>query len=155
MVIYNKKIDEFILDIIEDSIKNTIETELKKIPEFEFIEIDGCILNKNNINKKINVKRMLQIYGDKTGIEASNSEFRINDFIDIKDTKSKYLLSRFIMKKWKESLKNKFPNYNFFIYLSIDQEDFTIRFHKKRLDEMMWVDNNIDDFKEMLLIYEF
>lgn len=49
----------------------------------EFIEVDECILVKREEYEiKLDINRILSVYFDRTGFEASYNEFRLEDYYE-------------------------------------------------------------------------
>lgn len=111
-------------------------------------KIDDCIIIINNIKGKkyINWDKIIELYGDLTGYEASCNEILI-DTNNIENTE----LALILVEELSEFLKAKFPKYHFKIVSQIDTE-IIMRFYTVRVGEE-WIDiENIDSYREKLLV---
>src|SRR5471030_284113 len=84
----------------------------------EFKEVDGLILLKLldwEIPNKINVEKLIQVYGDRTGYECVCNEVRVNDYINCSNEDNRCLLNFALklQKNWACKIKSDYPNYNF------------------------------------------
>lgn len=113
-----------------------------KIVKAEFYEVEGCILRKKE--KKINklsIGKIIRVYGNRTGYEASYNEIRINDYVEeFKNGPIEGLaLTLRIARDWENQLIRDFPNYTFHIVIGYDDEFTTLRFYKFREEEGSWI----------------
>ncbi|WP_252244565.1 MULTISPECIES: hypothetical protein [unclassified Clostridium] len=149
MIKYNKNMMEC-LRSIEISHKDFLDKIMRIWPEF--LEIKGFVLLKkcNDTVKKLDEKRVLSVYYDRTGFEASYNEFRIEDYFDWcigKPTEALALAVK-LSEIWEYKLKSEFPSYKFHIIIGFDGDFTTIRFHKLRDEESSWIAvDNLDEFK--------
>lgn len=92
--------------------------------------------------------RAVQMYGDKTGYEASNSEVMINDFFDKPLSRVQGIrIALLAADLWVIQLKTLAPETTFRIILASDEESVTMRFHQVRADELGWLSEDIEDYK--------
>lgn len=108
--------------------------------------INDCVLYDENGNleqKKINWDFVLKVHKDLTGYEVSHNEVSIPD-----ELFNESLLS--FLDKVKIRLTDKFPNRRFCIILS-DSDRAVLRFHTYRLEEGLWLSNEIEKYKEPIL----
>ena len=142
----------------EEVIKISIDN-LSKIMSPNFKEVHNCIINdiNNEINvENVNFKRILSMFGDRTGYEASCNEVRINDYIDYSDEAAVLQLAEIIMDTWKYKLKAEYPQYRFCIILSFSEGYVTMRFHVIRENESSWLNADLDEYKdEAIMVQEF
>lgn len=133
--------------------------KLSKIMLPKFKEVYDCIIIdlNNEINEEnINFKRILSLFGDRTGYEASCNEIRINDYIDFSEEIAVIKLSVMIMDSWKYKLKAKYPQYKFCIIFSFSVGYVTLRCHVLRENEGPWLKNDLDEYRdEAILVQEF
>lgn len=111
---------------------------------------DLVILDFNNDKKdiKFNIEQCIRFFGDKTGIEASESEFRINDYVEEKDFYSILSIGVIAFDTWKYKLKTDFPDKKFYIMLSVNEFYVTLRFHVIRDNEKKWLADDFEEFYE-------
>lgn len=132
-------------------------TELTKIMFPTFKEVYNCIvvdMNDEIKEENINFKRILSMFGDKTGYEASCNEIRINNYIDCLDDVTVIQFGKIIMDAWKYKLKSEYPKYKFCIILSINKGYGIIRFHVIREDESQWLTNDLDEYADESIIVQ-
>ncbi len=142
----------------EEVIKiNTDNLAKIMIPNFK--EVHDCIIidMNNEINvENVNFKRILSMFRDRTGYEASCNEIRINDYIDYSDEIVVLQLAEIIMDTWKYKLKTEYPQYKFCIILSFSEGYVTMRFHVVRENESSWLKADLDEYKhEAIMVKEF
>lgn len=103
---------------------------------------NGLLIYKKNkeLNEMISKEDLIKFYGDWTGYEASYNEIRIK--------KNKVSASSFIeiAIKLKDLLSNKYNNQNIVVYLSLYDDDLEIRFHTRREDEPLWLDDDLNKY---------
>lgn len=133
--------------------------KLSKIMLPNFKEVYDCIIiDMNNEIKEenINFKRILSMFGDKTGYEASCNEIRINDYIDNSDEFAIIKLAKIIMESWKYQLIAKYPKNKFCIILSFCEGYTTLRCHVIRKNESSWLKGDLDEYSdEAIIVQEF
>ena len=79
---------------------------MPKILTPNFIEVYNCIIiDTNNEIKAENIdfERILLMFQDRTGYEASCNEVRLNDYIDCSDEMGVLKTAEIIMKVWEKS----------------------------------------------------
>ncbi|SEJ49895.1 hypothetical protein SAMN05660742_1092 [Propionispira arboris] len=118
----------------------------------EFLEVKGFVLLKKNKGdfEELDENKILSIYYDRTGFEASYNEFRIEDYFDwcIEKPIENLALAIKLSEIWECKLKRDFPSYKFHIIIGFDGKFTTIRFHKLRDEEGSWIAlENLDDYK--------
>ena len=77
--------------------------------------------------------KALEMYMDKTGYEATNTEIRLNSYFEKNISME--------------------PHSKFCLILSCDEEHVEIRFHKIHPGEKMWLDENLEDYPEEAIGY--
>lgn len=130
---------------------------LSKIMSPNFKEVHDCIINDmdNEIKEEnVNFKRILSMFGDRTGYEASCNEIRINDYIDYSDEIAVLQLAEIIMDAWKCKLKIEYPQYRFCIILSFSEGYVTMRFHVIRENESSWLKADLDEYKDEAIMVQ-
>lgn len=145
----NKKMGTVLTEIMD--IRNGVDyTKVSDLVNTEFYEIEGCVLrNKGEKVERLNIDKILCVYNDRTGYEASFNEVRINDYIEelhYGPVEGLALALR-IIEDWENRLKQCFPNYTFHIIVVFDDEYTTVRFYKFRNEEGSWIDiDNLDGY---------
>ncbi len=129
----NQKVDEF----------------SEKVFSFECV----VIVDFNNEMKQggLNHDWILSQYGDYSGYEASCNEMRVSDYIDINNIQPAPFILRLIG-NLKSILKRKYPQFNFILIGIIKSNEIEIRFHSLRHNEKGWLSENIDEYKESIVI---
>ena len=146
------------LDSCPNENRNIIFSQ-KKLEELfspKFVVIYDCILvtedPQNFISEKDFNNFVKEEYTDKTGCEGSVSKTLINHYIDDTNLTAGDILpiAITVMKVWGSLLKNIDSESNFCMFVSCDVEfDFvTIRFHKIREDEPLWLDGDLEEVQE-------
>lgn len=160
----NKKM-EYLLEEIKNNKKSSGCIKVDKLFEllfFKLVEIDDCVvadLGNSLEAESVDFNNVLKNYYDMTDYEASNNEIRINSYIDYEEKNNIDVLKLglLVVENLKNRLKVEFNQYRFIIYLSVNSRGgVTLRFHKKRVDELNWLDtNDLEGFKkEAILVIE-
>jgi hypothetical protein len=133
------------------SMNNTITFSLKKLDQLFNIKIQNifdCILIMDDEGIDLSEDQffeVIEMYGDKTGYEASNNELRIIDYIDNRDLskENQYLIGKsFII-----NLSTRISKKTVF-YFSFDDDILTIRFHIFRETDGLWISDDLEKFEE-------
>lgn len=130
---------------------------LSKIMSPNFKEVHDCIIIDMNNEIKVenlNFKRILSMFRDRTGYEASCNEIRVNDYIDYSDEIAVLQLAEIIMDTWKYKLKTEYPQYRFCIILSFTEGYVTMRFHVIRENEISWLKADLDEYKDEAIMVQ-
>lgn len=150
----NTLLENEIKEIDLDKIKLTLDSSIKKINDLMipvFLEISDCILLKKK-DKLINedkIVQLIKVLGDKTGLEASENEIRLNDFFENDlPLETSLALALLVIEIWKNRLKIVFPTYTFCLILSIDSDYVTLRFHRLRMKEPMWISEDLEKYNQ-------
>lgn len=151
----NKAMKDLMKDIKKNATLKTIIdfNQLFKLLNPKIKSINGCLFIDNNEKikpDKLNFKEMLKLYGDKTGCEASYNEIRVNDFVHGNTNSFADILSMgfFVLDIWGLKLKYNFPDSSFCLIMSVDEEYVILRFHKVRGNEISWLADDIEGYKE-------
>ena len=123
---------------------------------FSFIKvIDECVVivdfNNEMNHGGLNHDWILSQYGDYSGYEASCNEMRISDYIDINNIQPAPFILRLI-ENLKLILKRKCPQFNFVLIGIIRTDVIEIRFHSLRYNEKGWLSEDIDEYKEAIIM---
>lgn len=149
----NHMMDKFINEILyhdcNDSLISIENICLLLWPEFK--EVNGCILLnllENGVPNKINIDKVIEIYGDFTAYECSYNEIRLNDYIDYPIGKGisvlKFALK--LQKIWTTKIKLQYPKYKFCFIVSYDGEFVILRFHKVRKEERLFLTDDLESY---------
>ena len=98
--------------------------------------------------------KALEMYMDKTGYEASNTETRLNSYFEKNiSVELGTKMALMVLEIWSLQLKNMEPHSKFCLILSCDEEHVEIRFHKIHPGEKMWLDENLENYPEEAIGY--
>ena len=115
-----------------------------------------CIIiaddNKDLLPKHEFLKNVEEMYIDKTGYEASITDTLINYYIEEEDVKLQDILpvAFTVIDVWSSQLKmiDSLSKFCFIVTCESDYNHVTIRFHKLRDNEPMWIDSNLEQYEE-------
>jgi hypothetical protein len=130
------------------------------IPNIQVIEVNGCILiDEGSISRDtLDIKRIIDIYFDRTGFEAYHNHIHIGNYLDkeLKNSGEELLLAFKAINILGKLLVNRFPQYKFHIVLSFDGNQAILRFYRLREDENCWINiTNLDGYQdEAVLVKE-
>jgi hypothetical protein len=142
---------EEVIKISTDNLSKIMNPNFKKVHDCIIIDMNNEIKVEN-----VNFKRILSMFRDRTGYEASCNEIRINDYIDYSSEVAVLRLAEIIMDTWKYKLKTEYPQYRFCIILSFSESYATMRFHVIREEESSWLKTDLDEYKdEAIMVQEF
>lgn len=125
----------------------------------DFIEVDGCIIIKHDEDiENLNMNWIIEMFGDKTGFEATENHIHMVDICDEFIVNPKVGL-RFAMKLidiWGYKLMTSFPSYKFHLILTHDGEDSILRFYRYRQEEGDYLEDNLDEYENTcVMLKEF
>lgn len=134
----NQKVDEF---------------SQKISPSIKIIDECVVIMDFNNEMKQegLNHNWVLSQYGDYSGYEASCNEMRIGDYINIDNIQPAPFVLR-LLENMKSILKIKCSQFNFVLIGVIKADEIEIRFHSLHQNENGWLSEDIDEYKEAIII---
>lgn len=136
----------------------TLSTDnMLKILNPNFIQVYDCIIIDTNNEIKaenINFKRILSMFQDRTGYEASCNEVRINDYIDCPNKMGILKAAEIVMKVWEKKLVSEYPQYKFCIIFSFNEGYATLRFHVLRENEQPWLKSDLETYKDEALMVQ-
>ncbi len=151
----NHRMDTIIQEVLNyDCTSSSMNIEnicLLLYPEFK--EVNGCILlnlSEGSIPNKINIEKVIQTYGDFTAYECSCNEIRLNDYIDYTEGNERSILkfALQLQKSWIVKIKRDYPSYKFCFVLSYDGEFATLRFHRIRENERLFLTDDLESYTE-------
>lgn len=125
-----------------------------------FVEVEECILLKDKTEEmeELNMSFIYELYGDKSGFEASFNHIHITQDTNnnIRNPIEGLKFAMHILNIWKSKLNTDFPECKFHLLLSFDGETSTLRFHRYREEEGSWIRiNDLDGYKnEAILVME-
>ena len=131
------------------------DDKYEKVINPDFFDLDDCIIL--NLNGREDLPSEYNAHGfhqDRTGFEADTNHVHLVDIVKSDCCTYDWLrLGMYILDKWKSALKLKYPQYSFVLVLSFDEDDCVVRFHKKRENEVPWIDiDSIDNFHEGVMV---
>lgn len=148
-ILERSKVDENKIVDLLSGIQNVMNPKFKNI--------HGCLIIDNEdalTEEKVNIQRILNMYGDKTGYEASCNEVRINDFLEDEGLTENELiqLGLIIADKWREKLGKSFQK-NQYVFILVSNEGYvTLRFHMKRDEEKEWLNYDLEKYQEAVAV---
>ncbi|MBY8911647.1 hypothetical protein KY305_02585 [Bacillus sp. YC2] len=154
-----KKIKDTVINDLSYA-KKTELSSLEKVISPNIVKIDDCFIldleNELSNTQSINWDRILKMYGDKTGYEASCNELRVNDCLDNENlSEDEVLIYAFhVMDGWEHQLNESFPEHKFILILTVDEGYATLRFYKFREEESSWLNEDIEKNGEAVLVRE-
>lgn len=131
---------------------------ISKILNPHFVAVHDCVIididNEIKI-EKINFDRILSMFQDRTGYEASCNEMRLNDYIDLPNETAALKTAEIIMQVWENKLLLEYPQCSFCMILSIHEGYATLRFHQIRDNEQPWLDDDLESYKDEAIMTKF
>ena len=157
MIKMNKRMRDLLSESVIIEVKKLKNNLTQKLPILKVIETKGCVLiDDDSIDiKTFDIERIIEIYYDRTGFEASHNHIHIDSYIDNKkrNADEELILSLKLLDQWEEVLKSYFPQYRFHIVLSFNGAQAVLRFYRLREDESCWIDiDNLEGYKEEAIL---
>ena len=124
-------------------LKSLLSPSLKKVR-------DCIIISEKSIDKLgASFDKIIKTYTDRTGYEASNTETRINDYFqnDISMITGTQI-ALIVLNIWALQLKQIEFTSKFCLILCVDENHVEIRFHKIHHGESMWLEENLECYKD-------
>lgn len=116
-----------------------------------FVLVHDCIIISKKPLQQLekHFDSSLKLYSEKTAYEASNTEIRINDFFDNQISAADAISIAFlVIDCWVPRLKSLGKGCKICFIFSCDEEFVTLRFHRIRSTEKMWLADNLEDYEE-------
>jgi len=139
-----------------------LSQENKRLISHKYNLINDDLLNLKSVhdciiisNEDINLSdeefmSVINSYTDKTGYEASCTEILINHYIDNESIETDELITitLLLIETLSEKLKLMSRNKDFCFIFSVDNDYkyVTLRFHKVRCNEPLWVSMDLEDY---------
>jgi len=148
----NKKMKTMLENLasgISEKLVNLTVLNLQKIMSPQFTQVyDSIIVSRDKIEiSEEQYSRVIKMHGDKTGYEASNNDTRVNDFFETDLPGSEALsIALMIVDVWGGKLKCLEPESDFCFIIDCDENYVTLRFHKLRSNEGMWLLDDIEGY---------
>lgn len=150
------------MQILNKAMKNKLESSTVCAKELEsnlisqplFYESNGFFLIKKNAKdkKEINTEKIIRLYKDRTGYEASVNECRIEDYFEC-EKEDELKIAMQLAEIWEEELKLQFPAHIFHIIIANDEYSTVMRFYMYREEEAIWIDlDNIDSYDDAIAV---
>lgn len=130
--------------------------QLKNLFSPSFKKVKDCIIitEKNIDDLEVAFDNMIKIYGDKTGYEASNTETRINCYIENEiSVVTGIQIALVVIEMWGLKLKRIEPDSQFCFIICSDEEHVEIRFHKVRNNEIRWLSDDLESYSDEAVGY--
>lgn len=124
------------------------------VPSFQRVK-DCIIISKSSIDKlEVAFDEMLNIYMDKTGYEASNTETRINCYFENEiSVVTGTQIALIVFEIWALQLKQLEPDSKFCLIMCSDENRVEIRFHKIHDGESMWLLEDLEYYEDEAVGY--
>lgn len=156
----NRKMNELLNDtlnlLIEDSLEMKLE-QLEKLFFPPFKQVKNCvIISEKSVDRLEEAfdKVIEQMYMDRTGYEAHNTETRINCFFENEISIGVGIkIAVMVLEIWILQLKRIEPQSHFCMIISSDENYVEIRFHKMHSGEKMWLSDNLENYKDEAVGY--
>ena len=148
-----KKILEYISTHLTDEEVNFKIQQLNELLLPSFKKVKDCIIiTKTNVNElEKALEDMIKIYGDKTGYEASNTDTRINCYLENEiSMETGIRIALDIIEIWALQLKKLEGSSKFCFIICADEDFVELRFHKVRSDEKLWLSEELDSYEEFV-----
>ena len=153
--ITNKKMKERFLQVAQYDNKDELKMNLESLGKLfspPFRKVKDCIIISKESADKLEpyLESVVQeVYGDKTGYEASNTETRINCFFENEISEiTGVKIALIVLEVWAMRLKEMDPESDFCLIMCSDEERVEIRFHKVRSEEDGWLLDDIETYKD-------
>lgn len=130
--------------------------QLKELFSPSFKKVKDCIIitEKETDELEVAFDNVIKMYGDKTGYEASNTETRINCYFKNEiSTVTGIQIALMVIEIWWLKLKIIEPNSQFCFIMCSDEEHVEIRFHKVRNNEMRWLAEDLESYRDEAIGY--
>lgn len=151
----NKKMKERFIQVAQYDNKDKLELRLESLGKLfspPFRKVKDCIIISKKSADELEpyLESVVQeVYGDKTGYEASNTETRINCFFENAISEiTGVKIALIVLEVWAMRLKEMDPESNFCLIMCSDEDHVEIRFHKVRSEEGGWLLDDIEDYKD-------
>lgn len=155
MMICNKKMRKLLDEMKDRDTEVNIEFELCGIKKLFLPNIkkvyDCIIISEKSVEElEKNFSKAIKISFDKTGYEASRNETYINQYLVNEDVTVYDVLeiTNIVIDIWKSQIKAIDNSAKICFIIGCDNKNVTLRFHKIRSNEGMWLGENIDDFAD-------
>lgn len=152
--ITNSKMKKLLENIAALSDEEELQINLQQLKELlfpPFKQVKDCIIMSK---KPIDVLELaydnsIKLNMDKTGYEACCSETRINTYFKGGiSTEAGTKIALIVLEIWALRLKELQPDSRFCLIIFSDESCVEIRFHKIHEGENMWLDEEIENYKD-------
>lgn len=130
--------------------------QLKELLLPPFKRVKDCIIISEKSMDKLEgtFDKMLNVYMDKTGYEASNTETRINCYFENEISMvTGTQIALVVLEMWSLQLKQMEPDSKFCLIICSDENHVEIRFHKMHDGESMWLTENLECYEDEAVGY--
>lgn len=133
---------------------NTKSLKALFLPPFKQVR-DCIIISEKSANElEANFPKAIKIHTDKTGYEAGNTETRINCCFENEISITAGIqIALMAIEIWAIRLKQMEPDSEFCFIMCSDEQHVEIRFHKLREDEIGWLSDDIEGYKDEAVGY--
>lgn len=152
--ITNRKMQKLLENISTLSDKEELQLNIQQLKELlfpPFKQVKDCII----ISKKpvdvleLAYDKSIELNTDKTGYEAYCSETRINTYFENNiSMEAGTKIALMVLEIWALKLKELQPDSKFCLIIFSDESCVEIRFHKIHEGESMWLDEELEHYKD-------
>lgn len=155
----NKKMDKLLENVVVSSNKEKLQLDLQSLKKLmfpPFKEVKDCIIisEKSKEMLEFYYNKSIELNMDRTGYEASCSETRINTYFDNDiSIEAGIRIAHMVLEIWALRLKELQPDSKFCLIIFSDESCVEIRFHKMHEGESMWLDEELEYYKDEAVGY--
>lgn len=157
--ITNRRMKELLQSISNSIHKEEIRWNIQQMnklfcPSFQKVKDCMIITEKNVCELEKVFDSIIETYTDKTGYEASNTETRINYYIENEiSVETSIQIAFMVIGIWALRLKQLEPESKFCFIICSDEDFVEIRFHKVRDNENLWLEEDIESYQDEAIGY--
>ena len=129
---------------------------LKELLFPPFKKVKDCIIisDKDIDRLEVMFDRAIKMNVDRTGYEAGSSETRINCYFENEiSMETGTAIALIVLEAWALQLKSIEPDSKFCLILCSDENYVEIRFHKIHENEIMWLDEELENYGDGAIGY--
>jgi len=116
-----------------------------------FIRVHDCIIISDNdiVLSDEKFDKVIHMFTDRTGYEASNTDTRINDYFENLEMpfNEAVVIAVMAINIWSNELKFIEPTAKFCFVIGCSDMYVTIRYHKFRKNEGLWLSENLEEYE--------
>lgn len=155
MMVANKKMRKIMDKVEKRSNRTNIEFTIQGIRELflpNIKKVYDCLIISEKCVEELeeNFTKAIKVTSDKTGYEASRNETYMNQYI-VNENFTIYdivEITNIVIDIWKNQLKVIDNSGKICFIIGCDNKNVTLRFHKVRTNESMWLGDDIEKFED-------